>query len=493
MRQVVLLRPLNTQKFIFIITLILLAILFIFKSCQVAQFHRDAQYYIQSSVLWPKGLVTFAGSLIGGRDLVVFFYHFFMKSFGYSVDTLSLALAITYFFSGLFLVTIIFRFNISNLMRLWISTFVLLISYALPIWSYPASDNLGALALVGLWLLYIISVQTQKKWLIFFVYPICVGIAYHVRTELILFGLLTFIGIVFQFKRASYLQRLALFLIILFSTQLGVFVIEKSWMLWVPAKKPYVYKGIFLSFRAFHFASGRNGPNSSKLSHLLHLRSDEKIPFWDALGSTYSKIGAAKSDELISKAGFEALYQNPLSFLKEITHIQSETFKLEISIPSWSEQEKTQKRDLNDLDLVRKETQMKFGGDAIFPLAKLLISSDSLIHDMRAFLPPIKVEMTVPFSYQFVFPICLLILLVKVDKLIRTLLLPPVIYALVLFFLINFTEGPVVRYLNGIMLLEWIVLWIALNMIFVKNSRVKVNFYLSNTMKSVFYKEDKIA
>jgi len=182
-----------------------------------------------------------------------------------------------------------------------------------------------------------------------------------------------------------------------------------------------------------------------------------------------------------------------LSFLKEIIHIQSETFKLEISIPSWSEQEKAQKRDLYDLDLVRKETQMKFGGDAIFPLAKLLISSDSLIHNMRAFLPPIKVEMTVPFSYQFVFPLCLLILLVKVDKLIRTLLLPPVIYALVLFFLINFTEGPVVRYLNGIMLLEWIVLWIALNMIFVKNFRVKVNFYLSNTIKSGFYKEDKIA
>lgn len=73
MRHIFLLRPLNTQKFVFIITLILLVILFIFKSCQVVQFHRDAQYYIQSSVLWPKGLVTFAGSLIGGRDLVVFF------------------------------------------------------------------------------------------------------------------------------------------------------------------------------------------------------------------------------------------------------------------------------------------------------------------------------------------------------------------------------------------------------------------------------------
>lgn len=90
-----------------------------------------------------------------------------MKSFGYSVDMLSLALAITYFFSGLFLVTIIFKFNISNLMKLWISIFVLLISYVSPIWSYPASDNLGALALVGLWLLYIISVQTQKNGLSF--------------------------------------------------------------------------------------------------------------------------------------------------------------------------------------------------------------------------------------------------------------------------------------------------------------------------------------
>lgn len=323
-------------------------------------------------------------------------------------------------------------------------------------------------------------------------YPICVGIAYHVRTELILFGLLTFIGIVFQFKRASYLQRLAIFLIILFCTQLGAFLVERSWLLWVPVKKPYVYKGIFLSFRAFNFASGQNGPNSSKLSHLLRLTSNEKIPFWDALGSTYSKLGAAKSDELISKAGFEALYQHPLSFLKEITHIHSETFKLEISLPSWSEQEKTQKRVLYDLDLVRKETQMKFGGDAIFPLAELLISSDSLIHNMRAFLPPIKAEISVPFSYQFVFPIFLLILLVKVDRSIRTLMLPPVIYALVFIFLINFTEGPIVRYFNGIMLLEWVVLWIALNMIFVKNLQEKVNFYLSNTIKRGFYKQDKI-
>src|SRR5437868_6363129 len=88
--------------------LVTLFLLLLSAVVDVPEFHRDAQYYIQSALLWPAGKVTFAGSWIGTRDLVVLVYHLFFSIFGESLDALAIGLAIIKVITQAALVTILF-------------------------------------------------------------------------------------------------------------------------------------------------------------------------------------------------------------------------------------------------------------------------------------------------------------------------------------------------------------------------------------------------
>jgi hypothetical protein len=298
------LRPWTSVLVVSLVLLVLTAL----KLQQLVDFFRDAQYYVQASMLWPRGEVGFAGSLIGSRDLVVLAYHGAMTLLGASTDALGATMAALFGCCCLLLAFVCFTTLRGAAARTVAAVAAAFCAFVLTAWSFPASDGPGVVALVAMWAIWAAWLEWRRPWLIWLLLPIVAGLSTHVRSELTLFALILGVAA----AAPALLGRRARWsrprVIVATVTAVGIFAMGASapklaWPLWVPAQKPYAYTQIFSFYRAFEeHARGSNGEASAEVARALGLRPEDRLPFWQALGRTYITHGAGESDRLLARA-----------------------------------------------------------------------------------------------------------------------------------------------------------------------------------------------
>lgn len=441
---------------------------------QVLDFHRDAQYYVQASLLWPQGRVGFAGSLIGGRDLVVMAYHGAMTLLGESTD--ALAVATGFFFAAccLLLAVVCLATLRRASVAAWAAIASACLAFLLTAWSYPASDGPGVTVLAGMWATWAAWLRWRRPWLLWLVLALLAGLSTHVRSELALFALVAGVFAAAPLLARPVARASRWRVTLAMAAAAGVFTAGASvpslaWPAWVPAPKPYVYTYVFPVFRAME-ESGRasNGEASAELARVLGLGAGDRIAFWPALARTYVVFGPRESDRLVARAALEALRAAPAHFAAEVARTlcaepcsgASVRPVLAVERGRLAERRERQAGTLAELDAVRESHSAQFGNDPVFATARLAEGSVQWVERLRGLLGGF--EASVGFPFVTVPALALALGAVAAWRPgLRALVLPVVAYAIALCLLVSVTQGGGVRYLEGALLLEAVALIVA--------------------------------
>ena len=440
-------------------TAIGLLALFLFSCVQIPAFHHaDSQYYVQSALLWPRGEVTFAASWIGSRDLVVFMYHLMFATFGPSVDALSIGLALISLVTNVAIAATVFSlvhepFAAASVTLAAALIFATLTSaYVTSIMQSPASDNFAVMALACMWALWSLGWRRGELAKLFFWLPLVTGMTVHIRGELIVFPALA------SLIAAPCIQSIPWRIFVIRSaTAAGAFTMGLAlpallWPLWVGAPKPHAYTGAFLIFYPFkEFARGTNGPASAALADQLGLAPEAPIPFWDAIATTYSRFGARVSDDMVTRAGLEAVRRHLGSWLvngiesaKDILFLPG---TISVHRMNWEEQTAAVRTVLEHFDRYRVTTSAQYGNDATAETRKLADQHISILELMRSVIPPVQVQTVLPGLICVVTPLAVLGFAFRLDRYQTVVLLPQAFYAIFILLLGSFTNGSHPRYL----------------------------------------------
>jgi len=456
------------------VVLLVLLVLTGLKLQQLVDFLRDAQYYVQASQLWPRGEVGFAGSLIGSRDLVVLVYHGAMTLLGESTDALGVAMAALFAFGCLLLTVVCFASLRGAVARTVAAIAAAFCAFVLTAWSYPASDGPGVVALVAMWAIWAAWLKWRRPWLLWLLLPLVAGLSTHVRSELTLFALILGVAAAAPLLLGRGAGRSRPRVIAATAAAVGIFAIGASapnlaWPLWVPAEKPYAYTKVFLFYRAFdELARGSNGEASSEVARTLGLRPEDKLPFWQALGRTYVTHGARESDRLLARAAVEGLRAAPSQFAEqaaltlcaEICNGGPAYPVVSLERGQVAERRARQLASLVDLDAVRKSHSAQFGNDPVFPTAELAKRSIPWVEYLRERAGAFEATIRLPFLAAPMLAL-LLIAVAALRPAQRGLLIPVAAYALALFAVVSVMQGGIVRYLEGVVLMQVVALVIA--------------------------------
>jgi hypothetical protein len=441
------------------VTAIGLVAIFLFSSVQMPTFeYADPQYYVQSALLWPRGDLTFAASWIGSRDLVVFLYHLMFMTFGPSLDSLSIGLALVSLCANLAIAATVFSlvrdpFAAALATLAAALTFVTLTAANVTsIMQSPASDNLAVMALAGMWTLWSLGWQRGEPAKLLLWLPLVAGMSSHIRGELIVFPAIAALGAAPWIHWVSWRVFVARSAIVVGALTTGLAIPASLWPLWVNGPKPHAYKGTYLIFYPFNeFARGTNGPASAALADQLGLAPEAPIPFWDAIALTYSRFGPKVSDEMMTSAGLEAARRNLSSWLEK-TIESAKTLLLSpgaisVARTSWEEQAAAVRNLLEDYDRYREISSDHFSNDATSQTAKLADQHISILALMRSAIPPVRIETVLPGLLCVVVPLLMLGFAFRLDWPHTAVLLPPSLYGIFVLVLGSFTIGAHTRYL----------------------------------------------
>lgn len=456
------------------------------KSQQLVDFLRDAQYYVQASLLWPRGEVGFAGSLIGSRDLVVLVYHSAMTVLGASADALGVTMAALFGCTCLLLAFVCFATLRGAAARTVASIAAAVCAFVLTAWSYPASDGPGVLALAAMWAIWAAWLKWQRPWLIWLLLPLVAGLSTHVRSELTLFALILGVAVAAPALLGCGAQRARLRAIAATASAVGVFALgaaapKLAWPLWVPAERPYAYAHVFSFYRAFEeLAQGANGEASAEIAHVLGLGPEDRLPFWEALGSTYVTHGARESDRLLARAAVEGLGATPSQFARQVALTMCAEFcngtpVYPVVLLEWgrvAERRARQLESLVELDALRRSQSAQFGNDPTFPTAALAERSIPWMEHLRERTGGFEANVRLPFLAAPMLAL-LLCVVAALRPARRTLLIPVAAYALALFAVVSLMQGGIVRYLEGAVLVEVVALVVALLAMFDPGTRAR--------------------
>ncbi len=124
---------------------------------EVPQPSKDVAVYLESATVWPTGQPTLTASIYGGRYLTVAYYGLFLKMFGASGDSLSIALAVLFAVNGVLTLLACFIAVRSWTYAAAIAAIVTLASCCLRWWYMPLTEAPFMTAntlLLLLWLWY---------------------------------------------------------------------------------------------------------------------------------------------------------------------------------------------------------------------------------------------------------------------------------------------------------------------------------------------------
>ncbi len=452
-------------------TVIGLSAIFVFSVVQFPTFFADSQYYVQSAMLWPRGELTFAASWIGNRDLVVLFYHLIFATFGPSLDALSIGLATILLITNVAIAVTVFSLVNASLVAASLTLAGAFIFATLEsanvtsIMKSPASDNLAVMTLACMWALWSIGHDRQWPAALCLLLSLVTGISAHIRAELIVFPTLSAL-IAIPWPRLLWSTIIMKAGVSLAGFTIGLAIPALFWPLWVGAPKPHAYTGAFLVYYPFDkFARDINGPASKALANQLNLPSGSRIPFWEAIASTYSHLGAKSSDELITRAGLEAAHKNLVRWFTGGFQSALDIVRLpgEISITqeNWNEQEAEVAELLGDFDRYRLTTSAQYGNDATTETRALADRHLSLIAIMRSIVPPVQISLVLPGLIGIIAPILVVGLGWKMDWRDTLVLLPLPLYGIFILTLGALTNGSHPRYFAPLVAFDLLVCGIA--------------------------------
>jgi len=176
----------------------------------------------------------------------------------------------------------------------------------------------------------------------------------------------------------------------------GVFLTSWIWNSWVPVNKPPQYSGALAMFRPLtENGAFTNGPASAKLFDVAKQDPSSPLDYWKALGSTFTVLGPAESDSLMTAAGVEAIKSNlGLTLTRTLLDMWTlldapGSLSIDTSDPTQSRQNVAKK--LTELDIVRTETSVGFGGDFTYPTRHLVDEKMEWLETLRTTIPAMHV------------------------------------------------------------------------------------------------------
>ncbi len=448
--------------------LIIIIILSCIKLSHIPEFVKDAQYYVQSALLWPSGKVSFAGNLIGERHLTVWYYHFFLKAFGYSLDSLSIALTILFALNSLCILAMSLLLFNHPLLVFIVSTTLNLISFCTSIWNFPATEATFTLAnsfILLIWMNAVLNLIHIKRFLFFVCFcSLLAGFLSNFRPGNSLFIIGIFIAILFFnkqiFSRQVVSQNLLktyrwislISVITLLTFKLGSLCSIVSWRFWVPVDKPPTYFYAFIFFHPIHnYANGSNGLSSKNVLQEMNLNSNEKIDFWQTLGFTFTKHGMKSSDTIMRNLGLEVLKKHPLKVIRDTAisikyYITEPSFEFKVLTYNYEKQWDNSRKVLKEYDRVRIDDSQRFGKDAHVDTASLAFYKLPLINLLREFIPSFKVNLKVPGVLFILMLLSIIVLLVKQKYYLFILFFPVLTFCFGTLIIAAFSQGFVSRY-----------------------------------------------
>lgn len=438
------------------------------RAAQVPEFHLDAQYYVQSALLWPRGEVTFAASLIGGRDLVVLIWHVAFGAWGNHLEALSAALACVYGLTCLALALGIFRLEPRAAPAAVASIAVAIAAWPLSIWSTPASDAPGAMAMAMLWSLSTVIGASRIGMVALAALGFVAALSLRLRSELVV---LAVVAVAAGFSEPGLRRRAAAALsVAVAAIATGAIASAQLWSLWVPVARPDMYAAIFPVYRAFDdFAIGANGPASRRLADELGLGPQDDLPFWDSIARTYVSHGVRASDRLVGRAGLEAMARDPATFVRNALHDAcaepcgggSLLPGLAVARIEPGAAFASARASLERLDELRRTASPRFAGDATWPTASLADARHGTLARWQSAWPW-HARWTLPRAAPWIGGIVLLAAAWLLRGRLARALAAPAIYGVIVAGLAAATQGPIARYVEAAVLLQFAALAAAL-------------------------------
>ena len=375
-------------------------------------FSNDSQYYIQSGLLWADGKVSYAASLVGSRVFAIFFYHAFVRLFGPSIDSISIALG----FSFLCFSCACWALVRAEGMRSWLqylaATTLTLIGFGWMEWYKPLTDQFQVTVSLLALAAYRASLPCRSdrkrlSWLCAAA-AIC-GMGTGFRSELLLLFACMCLGnglrgIVALRVGATAAGALASILVYVASSTTPLL----GFRAFTGTELPAQLTGYLLFYRPVELYGDRaNGPASAELFQLgegLKARSPEVgdlNPIRLGGDAAYVTLGARHASDLYFAAGLEALGAHPReAFLSTAAAASYYLFDMPgkfiltpIDVASTRAETKIT---LEGIDSLRSQvSKIRFGGDYTWPVAtiadKRLVSGGLLdrvpIYHLQSILP----------------------------------------------------------------------------------------------------------
>lgn len=318
-----------------------------------------------------------------------------------------------------------------------------------------------------MWAIWAAWLKWRRPWLLWLLLPLVAGLSTHLRSELTLFALILGVAaaapvLLGREAGRSRLRAIAAMVAAVGTFAMGASAPNLAWPLWVPAEKPYAYTKIFSFYRAFEeLARGSNGVASSEVVGTLGLRPEDKLPFWPALGRTYAAHGARESDLLLARAAVEGLRAAPSQFAEQVAltlcaELCTGAQVHPVVSVEWgrvSERRARQLASLVELDALRKSHSAQFGNDPVFPTAELAKRSIPWVEYLRERAGAFEVSIRLPFIAAPMLAL-LLVAVAALRPAQGALLIPVAVYAFALFAIVSVMQGGIVRYLEGVVLMQ---------------------------------------
>lgn len=203
---------------------------------KIPYIHTDAQYYLQSALLWPDGHTTFAASWIGGRDFVVWIYFLAFRVFGPGIDSIVLALAVIRL-ATVAALTVFCLCLIPE--KIWAVAASLALAagvLGLPFMNIPATDNVGLMLGAVVLALWALAARASFSWPFVLSFSFFAGVAYTVRAE----SLLLLLVILALYLAKGAVRPRSAWLYGSVALLAGIALPSAMWVTWVPTPKPAV-------------------------------------------------------------------------------------------------------------------------------------------------------------------------------------------------------------------------------------------------------------
>jgi hypothetical protein len=356
--------------------------------CLLAQppsWYGDAQYYVQSGRLWAEGIVTYAGSRIGDRYVVVWLYQQAVERLGASLDALSIALAMAFLVAALAVIYLLHtigasprRAALASILAVAVLATEGNVERLAPFMKIPMTEALFLTAMLLAVACWWAVVRGGGHGLAALgAIGLFVGLAATLRSESPL--LLGAFAAAMLLRRGPGQTRRQLVAITVMLTcgAAGWLATPRGWPLLFPGERPPTYRWMYLVYYPmFYLHDPAAGPANAALARLGTPRPENVPLITQMIRRGYLDGRVAEVDGLFLRGFVEILRQHPgrvLGFMaKEIgMHAVEPRLATGIDRRTFAERWTASRGALETLDARRIEASAPQGNDAFWATATL--------------------------------------------------------------------------------------------------------------------------